>query len=231
MYFVGDFDGRNFVADSLDYPLWLDSGSDNYAGVTWSNSPDGRTIYLGWMNNWDYVGQVPCSPWRSAMTLPRTLALEEMNGKPVITSYVVDELNNIAGEWKEAEDGICKDGDAYEMVVTLDPKENQYFNVGNSKGENISVEVNALAGRIIVSRTSASGKTSFNGNFSLPGMSALYDTSADEMELHIYVDHSSVELISGDGKSAITCLVYPTEPYDRISGIENVSYRTLKSIW
>ena len=48
--FVGSFDGQKFVADDIDYPLWLDYGTDNYAGVTWSNVPD-RTIYIGWMNN------------------------------------------------------------------------------------------------------------------------------------------------------------------------------------
>ena len=110
-YFVGDFDGTNFVADDLDYPLWLDAGSDNYAGVTWSNTPDGRSIYIGWMNNWNYAGAVPCSPWRSAMTLPRELTLTEMNGSPVFASKVVIEFDIIAGEWTEAVNGICNVGD------------------------------------------------------------------------------------------------------------------------
>ena len=75
-YFVGDFDGTTFTAMDLDYPLWLDYGADNYAGVTWSNMPGGRTVMIGWMNNWNYAGSVPCNPWRSAMTLPRELALK-----------------------------------------------------------------------------------------------------------------------------------------------------------
>lgn len=41
-YFVGDFDGVTFKADNLPYPLWIDYGKDNYAGVTWNNVPDGR---------------------------------------------------------------------------------------------------------------------------------------------------------------------------------------------
>ena len=47
MYFVGNFDGNSFTADNNDYPLWLDYGMDNYAGVTWSNMPDNRTVLIG----------------------------------------------------------------------------------------------------------------------------------------------------------------------------------------
>lgn len=67
MYFTGQFDGTTFTADERDYPLWLDYGMDNYAGVTWSNTGS-RRIMISWMNNWLYSGDVPCSPWRSAMT-------------------------------------------------------------------------------------------------------------------------------------------------------------------
>ena len=76
MYFIGDFDGKTFVADNLSYPLWLDYGMDNYAGVTFSNMGS-RKVMIGWMNNWQYAGNVPCTPWRSAMTLPRELKLIE----------------------------------------------------------------------------------------------------------------------------------------------------------
>lgn len=230
-YFIGNFDGNNFVADDLDYPLWLDSGSDNYAGVTWSNTPDGRSIYIGWMNNWNYAGAVPCSPWRSAMTLPRELALADINGTPVVVSKIVSELDGIAGDWKNASDGICTGGDAYEIVVSLDPTATQSFNVGNSMGENISVNINAVAGKIIVGRTSSSGLTSFNGMFSIPSMSTPYDTTADKLELHIFIDDSSVEILSEDGSVAITCLVFPTVPYDRVNGVTEVKYRPLSSIW
>lgn len=230
-YFIGDFDGTNFKADERDYPLWLDYGSDNYAGVTWSNAPDGRTIMIGWMNNWNYCGNVPCNPWRSAMTLPRELSLVEVDGNPVLSTSVVKELDGIAGEWIAAEDGVCTGGDAYEMKVVLDPKESTVFSVRNGVGENLEISVNASAGKVIAKRTSATGNTSFNGSFSLPSLAAPYNKNAETLELHLYVDKSSVEIISADGTTAITCLVFPTVPYDRISGVDEVSYRALKSIW
>lgn len=232
MYFVGDFDGQNFTADSLDYPLWLDGGTDNYAGVTWSNTPDGRSIYIGWMNNWNYAGAVPCNPWRSAMTLPRELFLVEgADGNPVLASSVVTEFNEMEGELQTANNGVCSGGDAYEMIVKLNPDENSTFTVGNGLGEYIEVNVNSGAGKVIVSRSSSSGATGFHGLFCIPSMTAPYDLNSDELELHIYTDHSSVEILSGDGQTAITCLVFPTEPYDRINGVEEVNFYPIKSIW
>lgn len=165
------------------------------------------------------------------MTLPREIKLVDMNGSPVVSTSVVKELDNIAGEWTSAVNGICNGGDAYEMVVSLNPKDNSSFTVGNAVGEKVNIQVNPLAGKVIMSRTSSSGAVSFHGMFSIPSMSAPYDKNAETLDLHIYVDDSSVELLSEDGKTAMTCLVFPTEPYDRITGVDEVAYRPLKSIW
>ena len=69
---------ESFAADLRKRPaVWLDRGSDNYAGVTWANVPeeDGRRIFIGWMSNWNNAQQVPTDPWRSAMTLSWELRL------------------------------------------------------------------------------------------------------------------------------------------------------------
>lgn len=230
-YLVGDFDGKNFTPDALEYPLWLDYGADNYAGVTWSNAPDNRAVLIGWMNNWNYAGDVPCKPWRSAMTLPRELSLIEVDGAPRLTSKVVKEIDEIAGEWTDSADGVCSGGKAYEMKVSLDPTQPASFTVGNGQGQYMEINVNPGAGRIIASRTSTTGDVSFHNLFSIPSTSAPYDTKADDLELHIFVDASSVEIVSGDGVVSITNLVFPTSVYDRINGVEGVSYRAIKSVW
>ncbi len=73
-YFIGQWNGTEFIPDDTQ-TRWLDYGRDNYAGVTFSNAPDGKKIFLGWMSNWHYAAKVPTDPWRSAMTLPRELSL------------------------------------------------------------------------------------------------------------------------------------------------------------
>jgi sucrose-6-phosphate hydrolase SacC (GH32 family) len=74
-YFVGQWNGKEFIADDVQ-TRWIDYGRDNYAGVTFSNAPDNKRIFLGWMSNWDYAVKVPTDPWRSAMTVPRELSLQ-----------------------------------------------------------------------------------------------------------------------------------------------------------
>ena len=47
-YFLGDFDGKTFKANSKE-TKWLDFGTDNYAAVTFSNTGN-RSILMGWMS-------------------------------------------------------------------------------------------------------------------------------------------------------------------------------------
>ena len=52
-YFVGSYDGKTFKCDDLPTTTrWMDYGKDHYAAVTWSNAPEGRTVAIAWMSNW-----------------------------------------------------------------------------------------------------------------------------------------------------------------------------------
>jgi fructan beta-fructosidase len=97
-YFVGQFDGQNFKNDNKsDNYLWLDYGRDNYAGVTWANAPDNRRVLLGWMSNWNYAQVVPTKSWRSAMTLPRELALKTTEKGVRLVQKVIKEAEILRG--------------------------------------------------------------------------------------------------------------------------------------
>ncbi len=89
-YFVGDFDGTTFTPRySTDEPRWLDFGKDNYAGVTFSNEPNGKRILIGWLSNWSDVKNHPATSWTNQMTIPRALALTEYNGEIVVTQQPI----------------------------------------------------------------------------------------------------------------------------------------------
>jgi len=232
MYFVGDFDGKSFKADELDYPLWLDYGMDNYAGVTWSNTGD-RKIMIGWMNNWQYSGDVPCSPWRSAFTLVRELSLTESDGKPLLKSLPVKEYDNIAGAWQEV-NGEMNVKDAYQLRLTLQLDKNSTVTLSNAADEIFSFDINANARTLTVHRTSVTGAASFNGTFSIPSMQAPLRASGNTVTIDIFVDQSSIEIFTENGKMAMTNLVFPQSIYNRlsVSGIDyKAQVRQLNSIW
>ena len=232
MYFIGDFDGKTFTADALNYPLWLDYGMDNYAGVTWSNTGD-RKIMIGWMNNWQYAGNVPCSPWRSAMTLPRELKLIEYDGKSLLTNTVVSEIDKIAGSWQTA--GTSLDvKDAYQLRIILQLDQKSTITLSNGSDEKYVLDVSASDRTVTAHRTSATGQTSFNGTFSVPSIQAPLNVSGNSVTLDIFVDQSSVEVFTENGSMSMTNLVFPQSIYNCLT-ISGASYeakvRQLNSIW
>ena len=57
--------------------------------------PGGKQILIGWMNNWNYAGNIPTSPWRSADSVPRELALRTIAGKIQLTQQPMPQLNDL----------------------------------------------------------------------------------------------------------------------------------------
>jgi len=240
MYFVGQFDGTTFLAENpggteVYDPRWLDYGMDNYAGVTWSNTGD-RKIMIGWMNNWSYAGNVPCSPWRSAMTLPRELRLMDVGGQTLLAADVVTEIETIAGEWQSVSNGaVFPEAKAYHVQMTLPLTQAATIALQNAQGEKLTFDVSPSERAIIGHRTALSGRTDFNGTFSIPSMRAPLNVEGDEVLLDFYIDQSSVELLSNHGAMSQTTLVYPTSVYNSVSidgpAPTSLRVRPLKSVW
>ncbi len=230
-YFIGDFDGKEFKADDLRYPLWLDYGADNYAGVTWSNTP-GRHILIGWMNNWNYCGIVPASPYRSACTLPRELKLIEHDGSLLVAGTVVPELESIAGDWQPAA-GDFPDGQAYHLQVKADLGTVTTMSLANKAGEHFDFTVDGPQRKLLVKRNAATGRVDFASNFSLPMIQSPLNTTGSEVTLDIYIDHSSVEIITADGSMSQTNIVFPKSVYNSFTADKAVDakVRPLQRIW
>jgi fructan beta-fructosidase len=236
MYFVGDFDGEKFVADDLSYPLWLDFGMDNYAGVTWSNAPDGRIILLGWMNNWLYAGDVPCDPWRSTFTLPRELSLIDYQGKPLLASRPVGEIDKLASEWNTVGNtgGSINASAAYRLQITLDANQANTITLSNGEHESYELTYSPSAGSLIAHRNSKTGAATFNGSYSIPSITGTLSNTGDVLTLDIYVDQSSVEIFTSNGSMAMTNLVFPTTIYNQVTlsqAAQTIRYQALSSIW
>ena len=90
---------------------WLDYGKDYYAAVSWDDVPDGRRLMIGWMNNWQYANQIPTSPWRSAMSVPREIGLRTIDGRTEFVQSPVRELRKLrTGPVYELEDRTVQAG-------------------------------------------------------------------------------------------------------------------------
>jgi fructan beta-fructosidase len=248
-YFIGQFDGKTFVHENDDSTiLWLDYGRDNYADVTWSDIQDGRRIYIGWMSNWRYANQVPTEKWRSAMTLPRELALATTKEGIRLTQTPVKEVQVIREATEDYQDIHVK-SDQY-VTIPLNKQlseinigfEKEYSNqfgfiIQHADREKTMISYDVLGERLLVDRTQ-SGEYNFSEDFPAVQEAPL-KLNQNQLKLQVFIDASSIEVFANDGEVAITSLIFPSEAAKEIilfshEGSTNVSKLTvteLVSIW
>ncbi len=213
-YFVGDFDGHKFTCESKpEVTKWMDYGKDHYATVTFDNAPNGRHVALAWMSNWQYANQVPTLQYRSANSIPRDLGLFEYKGNTYCSVTPSEEIT--AARSKKPSKSLSE---ACEMVVNL--KGDATITLSNSKGEKVVMTYKAKDETFSMDRT-LSGKTDFSSDFAAITTAPVYGKMN---KLRIFIDKSSIEVFDNDGKMAMTNLVFPTKPYDKVT-IKGLSHR------
>lgn len=245
-YFVGRFDGTRFTPErggvpaakageapdtaANDAALWLDYGKDFYAGVTWSDVPraDGRRILLGWMNNWQYANEIPTAPWRSAMSVPRAVALRTTPQGIRLVQQPVAELERLRGERQlvaaraipEGTTSLSPQvaGKALEIVAELEAGSATEFGleVRTGDGEKTVVGVDPRGGQLFVDRT-RSGDVGFHKDFATGRQSAPLPIERGRVRLRVLVDWSSVEVFAADGRVAITDQIFPSPSSDGVA--------------
>lgn len=243
-YFIGSFDGVNFVPDDKK-TRWLDYGTDNYAGVTFSNTPENKKLFLGWMSNWDYARDTPTKVWRSAMTLPRELSLIEENGDYYLKSTPIDALESLRAH-SSSEKDITVNGTYQAQEVSLEQAEvyletklNKAFSIkiANTLGEQVVLHINPDKEEISFDRRQ-SGQTNFSEKFANKIHTLPYKVTDKITDLRIILDRSSVEIFIDQGRYVITEQLFPNGPYQRLSilsdtpiNINTLNINQLKSIW
>lgn len=254
-YFIGDFDGKTFTADTDEngqvQTKWLDYGKDHYATVTWSNAPQGRCTAIGWMSNWQYAAEVPTRQYRSANTLPREIGLFRAPDGGIYASCTpspeLDSLREqLVGYQKRAvigkrsrtyalpaaHDGICEitcDIDAWKAAAVD-------ITLSNRQGDRVVMRYDPQARTLSFDRT-RSGIVDFSENFPAVTVAPTYEESG-KVSLRIFVDRSSIEVFSADGRFVMTNLVFPTAPYttltvtaqDGSAKIANLNIYSLKEV-
>lgn len=205
-YFVGQFDGHKFTCESApEVTKWMDYGKDHYATVTFDNAPDGRRVAMAWMSNWQYANQVPTMQYRSANSVPRDLDLYEYQGQTYCGVTPSPEL--AAARPKKATKTLTE---ACEMVVTL--KGNATITLANDKGEQVVMTYDEKSRTFAMDRTK-SGQKEFSDDFAALTVAPVHGKMS---QLRLFIDRSSIEAFDADGKMAMTNLVFPTKPYNKV---------------
>ena len=206
-YFIGDFDGYKFTCESKpEVTKWMDYGKDHYATVTFDNAPAGRRVAIAWMSNWQYANQAPTQQYRSGNSIPRDLGLFEYKGETYCS--VVPSPEMTAARSKKATKSLSE---SCEMVVNL--KGNSTITLSNDKGEKVVMLYDAKAETFSMDRTK-SGKMDFSNDFAATTKAPTYGKIS---QLRIFIDKSSIEVLDAEGKMAMTNLVFPTKPYNKVT--------------
>ena len=250
---VDQFVFSNHPAKNQSEPaVWLDYGTDNYAGVTFFKTPESdeqRHIFMGWMSNWLYANEVPTTNFRSAMTLPRELSLVESQRGLRIKSKLVDEVYTLKHHEKHLKTLTAND------ALTLDEEEGKRSNtasifafkinrkrsptsslvLANNEGDSITLVVDTEANIVTLDR-SLSGIKGFHSEFGNTQQAQL-NAKGDEISVTIMADRGSVEVFIDDGLTVMTALVFPKSVYntlgtnDDATEIHSVSGARLASIY
>ncbi len=230
-YFIGNFNGNTFSAEN-DQVLWADYGTDNYAGVTWSDIPkeDGRRIFLGWMSNWMYAGATPTDRWRGEMTVPREVKLIQPNGKYALAFTPVAELNaqkdpTQTSTVKTPQNGIeltrntIIESGSFVVDMELDCSTTGDFviSMGNDI-EQFTINYSQKDTEFVIDR-SKSGKVDFHPLFKR-AIRCKFVPETAKLSIQILVDQSSVELFINKGEKVMTALFFPQYKYNflKVSG-------------
>lgn len=233
-YFVGDFDGKTFKADTDSEgkipTKWMDYGKDHYATVSWSDAPDNRRTVIGWMSNWQYAAEVPTMQYRSANTLPRDVSLfRAADGEIYMASEPSPELvalrDRLTVNVKKA--NIRKKAATYtlpnanggvcEILLDIDARKSKLINltVSNNAGEKVVMQYDVAAHSLSFDRRE-SGIVDFSQDFPAVTVSPTFEDKG-RISLRIFIDKSSMEVFGNKGQFVMTNLVFPEKPYTTLS--------------
>ena len=233
-YFIGDFDGKTFKADTDangNIPTkWMDYGKDHYAAVSWSNAPEGRRTVIGWMSNWQYAAEVPTMQYRSANTLPREMGIfKDEDGQYYLSSTPSPEMEALrAGVHYQSRsmsvkqvaktvslptqnDGIC------EIAMDIEARKGQKVTIvlSNKAQEKVTLTYDTESDTLSFDRAQ-SGIVNFSQDFPAVTMAPTHRHNG-KLSLRLFIDRSSIEVFEQEGRLAMTNLVFPNSPYTTMS--------------
>ena len=217
---TGTFDRENCVFNTEEEFL-VDRGTDFYAPQT-VLLPDGRRIMTAWMQCWRTAVDAPGDlDFRGQMIFPRELSLKD----GVLHQLPARELKAYRGKYflikghdgagRFSHEDIC--GRCAELDVVIRKRrpadEGRFIiRIAEDFFHRTVIEVDLSADRITVDMTESGNPDSMSVRKSFPAASENGVT-----DLKILLDRYSMEIFSGEGKSAASFVLYSPQEADGIS--------------
>lgn len=249
-YFVGEFDGVRFKAETDTTQIYRpDYGPDYYAAIVYNNLPKNSSpVSLGWVNNWNYANDIPVSPWRGAFSLPRRLGVKKTGNQWQLIQEPIAALAGLRDPLFKSEKQevngtqlLPVQGNTVEIELN--------FAVGTAAEAGVQVAVGQGKGFVIgyesgrqllyIDRSAFAGAVPQANFAKLSRWEASLKPVNGKIKLRILFDRSIVEVFANDGQLAMTSLVFPEESqkgivlYSKGGAVpfEKIRINRIKSVW
>lgn len=247
-YVVGSFDGKRFIGETER--IDMNEGPDTYAGITFSDVPDGRVIMISWFNRWSYA-MPPEGKWNGCFTLPVEMKLIRTDDSYRLIQTPVKEAESLFGETLfSAENIVCtRDNDplrgilsnTFALEMTVDVEKSSGFSLGICVGDGDGAYM----------RFDADGECVFDRSESRTGIPALREkfnprrfridqrsVKNGKLRLTVFVDRSNTEMFINGGYHYFTARIQP-QPSSRgirvipdgTLYIDRLTVKEMRSIW
>ncbi len=249
-YFVGAFDGEKFINETpANKVLRPDYGPDYYAAIAYTQLPAAhKPTGIGWVNNWNYANDIPTTPWKGAMAIPRTFSLKKINNEWILLQKPVASMASLRKEMVQLPDQVISGkkilpikGKQFEMDFLLEPGTSSVAGARIAVNENNYFEIGYDAAKAVfyVDRSKVSN-TSFNQNFkNLQRFEKNIPLRNKQIQVKVFFDHSIAEVFVNGGEAVFTTQLFPGEQEQGIeffslnkkSIVRNFKLWKMKGVW
>lgn len=229
--------------------LTTDFGLDFYAARTWRDydATSTRVTMLGWMGNWNYSTIAPSRltyGGAGVESVPRDLALTTYPEGIRLTQTPIPELQSLRQAAATTSNVTVTGTHPITDFVSFHPSQNSYeidatftvtssasfgFNllVDRTHSHYLTVQYDPASSTLTIDRTHSSDAT-LNSSFPVT-VSAPVSPVNNQIRLHMFIDQSSIEVFTNDGKVVMTALTYPSKSQRGIEVFANSGSTTLAS--
>ncbi len=249
-YFVGEFDGVEFKNEnSTSAILRPDYGPDYYAAIAYNQLPAAHLpTAIGWINNWYYANDIPTTPWKSAMSIPRTLSVKKEKANWILIQKPVIAVNNLrekpvmlTDEKIAGSKVLPVKATQFEIEFTLTPAAAGQCGINIAKNNNHYFQIGYdIEKQLLYTDRSNTANTGFNENYKKMNRSEKKIALQNGViKLHIYFDNSIAEIFVNDGEAVFTSQFFANETDNAIelfssggiSSFNSIKYWNMKSAW